>query len=217
MSNIDRRSALSLGLAAVALSSACANASQTDLSKNDLPQTQSSQGNKITYTPKPLSFDPSKVTGLSEKLIRSHHEKNYSGAVRRLGKIQSQLASADMGALAGFELNGLKREELMALNSMYLHEIYFAGFNDIKSPSEKLGQQIERDFGSLDQWSKEFTAMGHALGGGSGWVLLTWSPRANRLMNLWAADHTHTAGDGNVLIALDMYEHAYAVRILRPM
>lgn len=53
--------------------------------------------------------------------------------------------------------------------------------------------------------------MGKAQGGGSGWVLLTWSPRLARLTNTWAADHTMTAADGTVLVALDMYEHAYAI------
>jgi Fe-Mn family superoxide dismutase len=51
--------------------------------------------------------------------------------------------------------------------------------------------------------------MGKAQGGGSGWVLLTWSARTGRLLNQWAADHTLTVANGEVLLALDMYEHAY--------
>jgi Fe-Mn family superoxide dismutase len=51
--------------------------------------------------------------------------------------------------------------------------------------------------------------MGKALGGGSGWVLLVWSPRDDRLVNQWAADHTMTLAAGTPLVALDMYEHAY--------
>jgi superoxide dismutase, Fe-Mn family len=53
--------------------------------------------------------------------------------------------------------------------------------------------------------------MGKALGGGSGWVLLTWSPRDRRLVNQWAADHTMTLAGGTPILALDMYEHAYAI------
>jgi Fe-Mn family superoxide dismutase len=53
--------------------------------------------------------------------------------------------------------------------------------------------------------------MGKALAGGSGWVLLTWSERDNRLTNTWAADHTMTLASGTPLLALDMYEHAYAI------
>nr|QQZ48659.1 hypothetical protein JKL49_14150 [Phenylobacterium glaciei] len=50
---------------------------------------------------------------------------------------------------------------------------------------------------------------GQGPGGGSGWVLLTYSRRDGRLVNTWAADHTMTLADGAPLLALDMYEHAY--------
>ena len=51
--------------------------------------------------------------------------------------------------------------------------------------------------------------MKRALGGGSGWVLLSWSPHDRRLVNSWAADHTMTLAGGRPILALDMYEHAY--------
>ena len=70
---------------------------------------------------------------------------------------------------------------------------------------------MERDFGSHARWAAEFTGMGKALAGGSGWVLLAWSERDGRLTNQWAADHTMTLAGGTPLLALDMYEHAYAI------
>jgi Fe-Mn family superoxide dismutase len=162
-----------------------------------------------TFEPKLLSFDPATVPGLSERLLRSHYDNNYSGAVRRLGQIEAQFAALDVANAPGFQLNGLKREELVAWNSMILHEVYFAGFGERAQPDAALGAAIERDFGSMDRWAQEFSAMGRALGGGSGWVLLTWSPRDNRLVNTWAADHTMILASGTPLLALDMYEHAY--------
>ena len=48
-----------------------------------------------------------------------------------------------------------------------------------------------------------------ALGGGSGWVVLTRSPRDGTLSNVWSADHTHALAGGTPLLALDMYEHSY--------
>ena len=106
-------------------------------------------------------------------------------------------------------LNGLKREELIAWNSMILHEAYFDGLGASEAASPPLARAIERDFGSHDRWAAEFSGMGKALGGGSGWVLLTYSRRDNRLVNTWAADHTMVLADGAPLLALDMYEHAY--------
>jgi superoxide dismutase, Fe-Mn family len=160
-------------------------------------------------TPKPLPFDPKSVPGLSEKLLTSHHDNNYVGAVNRLGAISAEFAALDPATTPGYRINGLKREELIAWNSMLLHEVYFAGFLPAERPAAALAQALERDFGSVDRWAAEFSAIGKALGGGSGWVLLTWSRRDSRLVNTWAADHTMTLADGAPLLALDMYEHAY--------
>ncbi len=159
--------------------------------------------------PKPLPFDPRAVPGFSEKLLTSHHDNNYVGAVNRLGAISAEFAALDPATAPGYRINGLKREELIAWNSMILHEVYFAGLVAPERPGAALSQALERDFGSVDRWTAEFTAIGKALGGGSGWVLLTWSRRDGRLVNTWAADHTMTLADGAPLLALDMYEHAY--------
>jgi Fe-Mn family superoxide dismutase len=158
---------------------------------------------------KPLACDPTKLSGLSEKLIASHYENNYGGAVKRLNAIAAAFAALDVTTAAGFVLNGLKREELIATNSMILHEVYFDSLGDGGPLGGNLKVAIERDFGSVERWQAEFTAMGKALGGGSGWVLLTYSPRDGRLVNQWAADHTHTLAGGTPILALDMYEHAY--------
>jgi Fe-Mn family superoxide dismutase len=163
------------------------------------------------FAPKPLPFDPKTVAGLSEKLLVSHHDNNYVGAVTRLGAISKQLAALDPAAAPGFQVNGLKREELMAWNSMILHELYFAGFGAPSRPGTALAAAIEHDFGSDARWRAEFAGLGKALGGGSGWALLTYSHRDRRLMNQWAADHTMTLAGSTPILALDMYEHAYAM------
>ena len=161
--------------------------------------------------PQPLPFDPKAVGWLSEKLLTSHHDNNYAGAVKRIDAIHGELAGLDFATAPGFRLNGLKREELIAWNSAALHELYFAGLTSGEKPSAKLGAALERDFGSVAGWAAEFSALGKALGGGSGWALLTWSGRDGRLMNQWAADHTMTLAGGTPILALDMYEHAYAM------
>ena len=106
---------------------------------------------------------------------------------------------------------GLKREELIATNSMILHELYFASLGAEGAPDATLREAFTRDFGSIERWHSEFVAMGKALGGGSGWVLLMYTPRDARLVNQWAADHTCCHAGGVPLLALDMYEHAYHI------
>jgi len=163
----------------------------------------------MTYEPKPLSLDPKGIKGISEKVLVSHYENNYVGAVKRLNAIGTQLAELDFAKAPNFVINGLKREELIAANSMILHEIYFDSMGGAGRPSGTLADAIARDFGSFERWRTEFAAMGKAEGGGSGWVILAYSPRDKRLVNQWAADHTTTLAGGRPVMVLDMYEHAY--------
>ena len=163
----------------------------------------------MPYQMKPLACDPARVRGMSERLIVSHYENNYGGAVKRLNLIEEQLAGLDFVTTAGFLINGLKREELIATNSMILHELFFEGLGEESAPGSELAEALARDFGSVERWRAEFVAMGKALAGGSGWVLLSYSPRNGRLVNQWAADHTTTLAGGQPILALDMYEHSY--------
>jgi Fe-Mn family superoxide dismutase len=164
----------------------------------------------MAYEIKPFSLDPKSVKGISEKILISHYENNYVGAVKRLTAIAAQLAELDFSKAPGFVINGLKREELIAMNSMILHEAYFDSLGGGGGAARgSLAEAITRDFGSLERWRAEFSAMGKAEGGGSGWVLLMYSPRDKRLVNQWAADHTNAVAGGRPVIALDMYEHAY--------
>jgi len=163
----------------------------------------------MTYQPKPMPFDPKSIAGISEKVLVSHYENNYVGAVKRLNAIGTQLAELDFAKAPNFVINGLKREELVASNSMILHEIYFDGLGGGGNAKGPLIEAIARDFGSLERWRAEFSAMGKAEGGGSGWVILSYSPRDKRLVNQWATDHTTTLAGGRPVLVLDMYEHAY--------
>lgn len=166
----------------------------------------------MSYEMKPLSCNPAKLIGLSEKLIVSHYENNYGGAVKRLNAITERLAELDFASAPVFVINGLKREELIAANSMILHEVYFDSLGgNSGEPDGALRGLIARDFGSVANWQTQFAAMGKALGGGSGWVLLTYSSRDRNLINQWAADHTHALAGAVPILALDLYEHSYHI------
>ena len=165
----------------------------------------------MPYQIKPLSCDPAHLKGLSEKLIVSHYENNYGGAVKRLNAITEQLATLDFSKAPVFTINGLKREELIAANSMILHELYFDSLGGDGQAQGALRSILTRDFGSAERWQAEFSAMGKAQGGGSGWVLLTYSHRDKKLINQWAADHSCNLARGTPILALDMYEHSYHI------
>src|SRR5262252_6866393 len=170
-----------------------------------------------TVMVRPLLLKPQWMNGLSERLLVSHYVNNYGGALRRLNAIRGRLASIDWTQAPTFEINGLKREELIASASVILHEIYFdslGGYGDnppsgLDEPPAELARALERDFGSVKAWRAEFTGMAKALAGGSGWAVLAWSDRLGRLINDWAADHAHNLPGATPILALDMYEHAY--------
>ena len=88
----------------------------------------------MAYTIKPFGCDPTRIKGLSEKLLISHYENNYGGAVNRLNAINAQFDELDLAQAPGFVINGLKREELIASNSMILHELYFASLGEESAP-----------------------------------------------------------------------------------
>ncbi len=165
----------------------------------------------MRYQLTPIPCRPWLLSSLSPKLIESHYENNYGGALRRLNAITEKLESLDFANTPGYVINGLKREELIALNSTLLHELYFAGLNGDGKPIEAMADVLARDFGSADRWRDQFVAMGNALAGGSGWVLLVYVPRDRRLINQYASDHSQTLAGGIPILALDMYEHAYHI------
>jgi superoxide dismutase, Fe-Mn family len=92
---------------------------------------------------------------------------------------------------------------------MILHELFFASLGAGGEPEGVFREALARDFKSVENWRTEFAAIGKALRGGSGWVLLSWSPRDRKLANQWAMDHTTTLAGGQPILALDMYEHSY--------
>ena len=165
----------------------------------------------MPYEVKALACDPTAIKGMSERLIVSHYENNYGGAVQRLNAITKEMAELDFTNAPIFVINGLKREELIAMNSMILHELFFSSLGERSEAEGALRDALVRDFGSVSRWAAEFSAMGKAQRGGSGWVLLTWSQRNRRLVNQWAMDHSTTLAGGQPILALDMYEHSYHI------
>ena len=159
---------------------------------------------------KPLPFDPTKLKGLSEKLLVSHHDNNYAGAVKRLNLIQQQLGSLPADA-PPYQYGSLKREELIASNSMVLHELYFANLGGAGPAGGAAADLLKAEYGTLDAWERDFRQTALSLGGGSGWVIVAYDRPSGGLHNWWAWDHTNQVAGGEPVLVLDVYEHAYAI------
>jgi Fe-Mn family superoxide dismutase len=164
-----------------------------------------------THAIAPLPFDPKALKGLSEKLLVSHHDNNYAGAVKRLNQIELEIAALPKDA-PPFKLGSLKREELIARNSMVLHEAYFGNLGgDGNTPVGGLFELLQSRFGSLKAWDQDFRLTGKSLGGGSGWVVLGWDAHRGAVHHYWLFDHTHSPAGVVPLLVMDLFEHAYAM------
>jgi Fe-Mn family superoxide dismutase len=165
---------------------------------------------QASETLKPLPFDPTKLTGLSERLIRSHWENNYGGSVKALAVVKKRLADA-MGDkdLPPYVYNTLKREHLLRTGSVVFHEHYFDNLGGSGKAGTLERQIIGQAFGSFDAWETEFRRIGAGLGGGSGWVVLGFNLHARQLENYWMADHAHGPAATVPVLVMDMYEHSY--------
>src|SRR5436190_16738626 len=132
-----------------------------------------------------IGCKPWTLNGLSDRLIVSHYESNYGSAVRDLNAIRDGLAELDLGAMAAHELRALKREELSAMGSVTLHELYFGnlggdgsvrftGSGDGTGLPKLIAAAIEQHFGSVAAWQRQFIALAEALAGRSGWAVLSY-------------------------------------------
>jgi Fe-Mn family superoxide dismutase len=161
-------------------------------------------------TPVPLPFDPKSLNGLSAKLLQSHWENNYGGAVKALNAIRSRLTQAlNDASTPPYVYTGLKREQLLRTGSVVLHEYYFGNLGGSGKAASDIRTKLAASFGTFDAWESEFRKIGQGLSGGSGWVVLGFNRKFKLLENYWMADHATGPIDTSPVLVMDMYEHAY--------
>ncbi len=166
----------------------------------------------MKYRIAPLFCRPWTLQHITPKLIESHYENIYGAALNRLNAVTHTLETLDVTTVPAEVLSRLSREQTTLLNSTLLHELYFASLGgDGRAPLNTIASAIARDFGSVQRWRHEFIALGEALAGDCGWVLLTYVPRDGRLVNQSGGDHAQSIVGGIPILALDMYEHAYHI------
>lgn len=179
-----------------------AAASRPTTEKSDAPTAAA------PHPPAPLPFDPTKLPGLSERLLTSHHDNNYVGAVKKLNAARGKLADLPADA-SGFALRGLAQSELEFTHSVALHELYFANLAGGGSSGSKTQDLLSAHFGSRGAWEQRFVALARSLGGGSGWAILEYDLHQNAPRMYVAGDHSQGLSTGIPLLVLDMYEHSY--------
>src|SRR6185503_19937533 len=136
----------------------------------------------------PLPFTASKLTGLSEKMITSHHDNNYAGAIKNLNAVELELDKVTKDT-PGFQVAALRERELTYANSAYLHERYFENLGGDGKPTGDFSKGLTTQFGSAARWEELVRATAMSLGGGSGWVVIALSPLTNDLRIVGTGGH----------------------------
>lgn len=162
------------------------------------------------YEVKPLRKELiSGIQGLTEKQLKEHHDVLYAGYVKKINEIREKVKKVNLDeANATFsDIRELKLEETFALNGVVLHQAYFENIGVQNKPLGKILQLLNEDFGSFENWQKEFTALGIA---SRGWVVLAFDWNDRKLHNYLCDAHNQGGVWGaSPILILDVYEHAY--------
>jgi Fe-Mn family superoxide dismutase len=151
------------------------------------------------------------MPGFSETLLKNHFTL-YQGYVTNTNKVLDTLdALLKDGKAATPEFAELKRRLGWEFDGMRLHEYYFENLGASALDTQgALAKKLAADFGSVENWEKDFRATGAMRG--IGWVALYQDPASGRLVNFWINEHDggHPAGGTPVLI-MDVFEHAFMI------
>jgi superoxide dismutase, Fe-Mn family len=151
------------------------------------------------------------VDGMSERLMTEHY-KLYEGYIKKANEIEDKLKTVDYSTANATqsELRSLKLGYAFAVNAIKSHELYFGNISGKGGqPQGWLGSQIEKSFGSFDNWQKDMKATGIAA---RGWVWFAFDWQTGSIFNyLGDAHDAFPIWHATPLVALDVYEHAYMI------
>ncbi len=151
------------------------------------------------------------IAGLGENLLKTHFAL-YQGYAANTNKLLDKLSEIiKAGDAAAPEFAEMKRRFGWEWNGMRLHELYFENLTkngNLPDKNSAFAKKAAEDFGSLENWKKDFKATGAMRG--IGWTIAYFDPATNRLFNAWINEHDsgHPAGLKPVLV-MDVFEHAY--------
>ncbi|MEN2986611.1 MAG: superoxide dismutase [Thermodesulfovibrionaceae bacterium] len=152
------------------------------------------------------------MSGFSETLLKNHFTL-YQGYVTNTNKLLETLQTILKEGKTGTpEYAELKRRLGWEWNGVRLHEYYFEnlGGDGVFPEDSKIAKLINENFGSIENWMKDFKATGTMRG--IGWVVLYQDTLTGKLINFWINEHDvgHPSGC-NPLLIMDVFEHAFMI------
>ena len=163
-----------------------------------------------TFVAKDFSHLLGRLKGINDNLLKMHFTL-YKGYVKNATELLTVLQRMrERGQDKTVAYGALERRFIWEFDGMVLHELYFEnlGRTAFLDQKDSLYHKIMVDFGSVDQWKKNFAATG--LIRGIGWVILYQNPKTGQLNNVWVDEHNiNLIPGGTPLLVMDVWEHAY--------
>ena len=184
-----------------------------DLEKKVRNEIKKSLGDKINeaYVTQAKRYEVN--TELLSEKTKDSHQDILEAHVKKLNEVSAFLDTAEreLADINNSKLRSLKEDEVYNLNASFLHAYYFENIGDQNSVINMDSiafMRLERDFGSFDEWQKDFIAC--ALSSRNGWAVTVYNFFLNRYMNVVVNLHS----DGvpfacYPVVVLDCWEHAY--------
>jgi superoxide dismutase, Fe-Mn family len=158
-------------------------------------------------------FGLPEMEALSEKQM-SEHLKLYSGYIKNINGLMDDLKMLEADPEKNLRaISELSRRLPFEWNGMRMHELYFEGLGGNGKPEGAITKLIQSQYGTFDNWLSEFKRVGASRG--TGWTLLVLDRKGGFVFNIWVNDHElgHLGG-ADILIAMDLWEHAYLIDYL---
>jgi len=163
------------------------------------------------YVAQPKQY--SQVTEFASQKTKDAHEALYKGHIETLNRVSSELDTAERAQADSkhSDYRSLKLDETYNLNAVWLHELYFANCFDPHSEvymDSMTYLRLERDFGTFNDWQKDFMAC--AMGSGQGWAVCGYHMYLQRYINTMVSNNSQDVMLGFYpLVVIDMHEHSY--------
>ena len=163
------------------------------------------------YVTEPKKFDLR--TELLSSKAKSSRQKDFEGFVESLNKISAQLDGADRESAndKSSDFRRLKIDEVHNMNAAFLRALHFENISDLNSKvtmDMMCFLRLERDFGSFDNWQKDFIAC--AMSARDGYAMTGYSLFLKRYMNFVIDTEGLNVPVGVLpIVVLDVAEGAY--------
>jgi Fe-Mn family superoxide dismutase len=160
-------------------------------------------------------FNLGVLDGLSEKQITAHLGL-YAGYVKHTNLIREKISELETDKEKNaYIIAELRRRFSFEFDGMRMHEYYFEGLEgDATSlPEGNLKNALAEKYGDYEDFLAHFKAVG--LSRGIGWTVLYWDEKGKTPHVAWVGDHElGTLAGLKILLAMDMWEHAFMVDYL---